>query len=220
VYNENPRKTVRISEDMHMEFLQDPNITYLLLAGGLIFAVLSLAAPGTGVLEVGAIAILAIAGWSIIAYNLPINVWALILLILGGVVFSIAVFRHKPWPLLILSIIAIVFGSAYLFRGEAWYIPAVNPFLATVIALLSGSFFWIAGRKVAEAALVRPTHDLDNLVGEIGKTMTPVHHGGSVQVASELWSARSEQPIRKDQSVRVIDRQGFTLLVEPFENEK
>jgi membrane-bound ClpP family serine protease len=38
-----------------MEFLQNPNVVYLLLAGGLIFAVLALVAPGTGVLEIGAV---------------------------------------------------------------------------------------------------------------------------------------------------------------------
>ena len=50
-----------------MEFLQNPDVIYLLLAGGLMFAVLALAAPGTGFLEIGAIFVLAIAGWGAIA---------------------------------------------------------------------------------------------------------------------------------------------------------
>ena len=35
-----------------MEFLLDPNVAYLLLAGGLIFAVLAILNPGTGLIEV------------------------------------------------------------------------------------------------------------------------------------------------------------------------
>ncbi len=60
-----------LQKETEMEFLQNPNITYLLLAGGLIFAVLALVSPGTGVLEIGALFILGLAGWGIAYYNLP-----------------------------------------------------------------------------------------------------------------------------------------------------
>ncbi len=203
-----------------MELLQDPNITYLLLAGGLMLAVLALAAPGTGFLEIGALFILAVAGWGVITYDLPINGWALAILILGAVLFTLAVFQHKPWPILAAAILAIVLGSVYFFRGEEWYIPAINPLLGVVVSVFSAGFFWIAGRKVAEAALVRPTHDLEGLIGQIGKAATDVSEAGSVQVASELWSASSEKPVTTGQTVRVIGRQGFTLLVEAIEPEK
>jgi membrane-bound serine protease (ClpP class) len=203
-----------------MELLQDPNITYLLLAGGLVLAVLALAAPGTGFLEIGALFILAVAGWGVITYDLPINWWAVALLILGAVMFALAVFRHKPWPLLAAAILSIVLGSVYFFQGEEWYLPAINPLLGVVVSVFSAGFFWIAGRKAAEAALVRPTHDLEGLIGQIGKAATDVHEAGSVQVASELWSASSEKHVSNGQTIRVIGRQGFTLLVEAVEPEK
>ncbi len=89
-------KVIREKKGCDMEFLQNPNITYLLLAGGLMLAVLALAAPGTGFLEIGALFILAVAGWGVITYDLPINWWALALLILGAVLFTLAVFRQSP----------------------------------------------------------------------------------------------------------------------------
>ena len=203
-----------------MEFLQDPNVIYLFLAGGFVFAVLALASPGTGFIELGALTVLGVAGWSIITYDLPINWWALILVVVGAILFAVAVILHKPWPLLAAAIFAVVLGSAYMFQGETWYLPAVNPFLAGTVALLTGGFFWIVGRKATEATLARPTHDLDGMIGQIGEAKTHVHQDGSVQVASELWSARSEKPIRENTRVRVIGREGFTLLVEALEHEK
>jgi membrane-bound ClpP family serine protease len=41
-----------------------------------------------------------------------------------------------------------------------------------------------------------------------------VHEDGSVQVAGELWSARSEDPIPAGAQVRVLRREGFVLVVE------
>lgn len=201
----------------HMDFLQNPNITYLLLAGGLVFAMLALAAPGTGVLEFGALFVLGLAGWGVATYNMPLNPWALPVLAAGMVLFFLAVRRPKQWYLLLISILAVMAGSAFLFRSQIWYIPAVNPFLAATVSVLSGGFFWIAARKVIEAASVRPVHDLDALVGAKGEAKTYISKEGSVQVAGELWSARSDQPIHSGAAVRVLEMDGFTLKVEAVE---
>ena len=197
-----------------MEVLQNPNVVYLLLAGGLIFALLALVSPGTGFLEVGVLFILALAGWSVIQYDLPINWWALFILLLGIVLFFMAIRKPKVWALLVVSILAIVIGSAFIFRSDVWYAPAVNPLLATIVSTLSGLFFWVAARKVIEARNIRPRHDLEALVGAIGEAKTRIHAEGSVQVAGELWSARSENPIPNGARVRVLSREGFILTVE------
>jgi membrane-bound serine protease (ClpP class) len=203
-----------------MEFLQNPNVVYVLLAGGLMFAVLALAAPGTGVLELGALFILGVAGWSIAYYNLPINWWAVLLLVTGSILFLLAVFKTKAWPLLAGAIVAIVLGSAFLFSGSPWFIPVVNPALAATVSILSGGFFWVVGRKSIQASLARPTHDLGGLIGKVGEAKTHIREEGTVQVESELWSARSETPVPSGQRVRVIAREGFTLLVEPIQEEQ
>jgi membrane-bound serine protease (ClpP class) len=200
-----------------MDFLQNPNITYLLLAGGLVFAMLALAAPGTGVLEILALFVLGLAGWGIAVYNLAVNAWALVVLLVGLVLFFLAVRRPKQWYLLVVSILAVVVGSAFLFRGQAWYIPAVDPILSIVVSVLTGGFFWIASRKVIEAASTRPVHDLGNLIGARGEAKTHILKEGSVQVEGELWSAHSDEPIHAGVEIRVLDRDGFILKVEAVE---
>ncbi|MCC6956741.1 MAG: hypothetical protein IT316_08105 [Anaerolineales bacterium] len=202
-----------------MDFLQDPNVVYVLMAGGLIAAVLSLASPGTGFLEIGALFIIGVAGWGIVNYGLPINWWALLLLAIGAVLFFLSVRRSRALPLLAASVLAIVLGSAFLFSADHWYIPAVNPVLASTVSVLSGGFFWIVGRKAIEASEARPTHDLEGLIGMTGEAKSRVYNEGSVLVNSELWSARSEQPIAEGAWVRVVGREGFTLKVEPVETQ-
>ena len=48
-----------------MDFLLDPNVAYLILLGGVLLAMLALAAPGTGLFEVGAFFCIALAGYAI-----------------------------------------------------------------------------------------------------------------------------------------------------------
>lgn len=201
-----------------MDFLGNPNVVYLLLASGLIFAVLALAAPGTGLLELGAVAALLVAGASIYIYSLPINTWAVVLLLAGLVLFVVAVYKARKWPFLLASILALVIGSAYLFSSGVWYLPAVNPLLAAVVSVLSGSFFWVAARKVIDADRTRPRHELEALIGVIGEAKTDVLAEGSVLAAGELWSARSEQLIPAGSRVRVVAREGFILQVEQVES--
>jgi membrane-bound ClpP family serine protease len=65
-----------------------------------------------------------------------------------------------------------------------------------------------------QAAHARPSHDLSTLVGQVGEAKTRIHAEGSVQVAGELWSARSEKSIPYGSPVKVIGREGFVLVVE------
>jgi membrane-bound serine protease (ClpP class) len=196
-----------------MEFLLDPNIAYLILAGGMMLAILAVLSPGTGLLELGALFALLLAGYSM--SQLPINLWAFLLLIVGVIPFLLAVRRSGQVIYLVISILAAIIGSTFLFRSEVWWLPAVNPFLAVVVSGLSGGFLWIVARKVLEAESARPTHDLGTLIGAFGEAKTDINGDGSVQVDGELWSAISHQRIERGARVRVVGREGFILEVEP-----
>lgn len=194
-----------------MDFLLDPNVAYLFLIGGVLLAMLALATPGSGLFEIGAFFSIALAGYAI--YNLSFNGWALFLLLLGVIPFVYALQRPKREPFLILSILLFIVGSVFMFPRTADQ-AGVSPLVAVVASALVAGFLWIAVRKSAEAAYVRPSHDLEGLVGQIGEAKTKVYDEGSVQVAGELWSARSEKPIPTGNPVRVIQRDGFVLIVE------
>jgi membrane-bound serine protease (ClpP class) len=194
-----------------MNFLLDPNIAYLLLLGGVLLAMLALAAPGTGLFEVGAFFSIALAGYAI--YNLSFNGWALILLALSIVPFVYAIQKPKRELYLVLSIFLLVIGSVFIFpraNGQS----AVNPIVAVVASGLVAGFMWLAVRKSIEASRAKLSHNLEGLVGQVGEAKTKVYEEGSVQVAGELWSARSEKSIPAGSSIRVVRREGFVLIVE------
>jgi membrane-bound ClpP family serine protease len=193
-----------------MDFLLDPNVAYLFLIGGVLLAMLALATPGTGLFEIGVFFCIALAGYAL--YNLSFNGWALALLMLGMVPFVYALQKPGREPFLILSILLLIAGSVFMFPRASG--QGVNPFVAVLTSILLAGFLWIAARKSVEASFARPSHDLGSLVGQIGEAKTKVHDEGSVQVAGELWSARSEKPIPTGSPVRVVQREGFILVVE------
>jgi membrane-bound serine protease (ClpP class) len=196
-----------------MDFLLEPNVAYLILVAGVMLGFMAIVSPGTGLFEVGAFFCLLLAGYAV--YNLSFNWWALVLLLLSLVPFIYAIQKPKRELFLSLSIVLLTVGSVFLFPHSEG-IMAVNPVLAIAASILMAAFLWVAVRKSMEASTIRPSHDLDALVGKVGEARTKVFDDGSVQVGGELWSARSETSIPAGSSIRVVRRDGFVVVVEPI----
>ena len=142
------------------------------------------------------------------------NPWALLLVVLSILaLFAALRARRLRLLLLVISILLLTGGSAFLFVDQKGF-PAVNPFLAGLVSILSGGFIWFAVDRVIQVQGSRPVNDPDALVNKIGEARTQIGNAGSVQVGSELWSARSETPIPVGSTVRILKREGFVLIVE------
>ena len=194
-----------------MELLLNPNLAYVLLVLGSVLLLLAIVTPGTGILEVGALFLLALAGYAV--FNLGFNLWALIVLVLSIIPFAYAMRKPKREIFLALSLLGVIIGSVYLFPGAGFW-PAVNPILAIVVSAVTAAFLWLVVRKAIQAHHAPPIHDLEKLIGQIGEAKTRVHEEGSVQVGGELWSAHCEKAIPAGSRVRVVSREGFILVVE------
>lgn len=199
-----------------MNLLFDPNVAYLILVIGFILGVLALFTPGTGILEAGVLIAIGFAGYAVI--SLPINLWALILLVVGVVPFLIAVRKYKRWVLLIPAILSIVIGSVFLFRTDSGT-PAVHPALASVVSVIAVVMLWLIARKGIEALKLTPAQDLGVLIGKTGEARTDIRFDGTIYVNGEEWTARSEKLIRKGSMAKVTGREGLSLLVEPVDNK-
>jgi len=197
-----------------MDFLLNPNVAYLFLLGGVLMAMLALATPGTGLFELGALFCIVLAGYGI--YNLSFHWWALALIILSVIPFIYSIQKPKREVYLGISIVILIIGSIFLFPSKTGG-PAVNLFIAFLSSISVAGFLWIAVGKSIQATHARPAHDLNALVGQVGEAKTKILEEGSVQVAGELWTARSENPIKAGASVRVVRREGFVLIVEKNE---
>ena len=195
-----------------MDFLLDPNFAYVILLAGIVLAFFSASTPGTGVGELSALFCLVLAGYA--AYNLSINWWALILLLLGVIPFILAVRYPTRWMVYLgISILLLVFGSIFLFASEDGLI-SVDPVLAIVSSAIVSVVLWYVLRKFIEVTSTRPMHDVDVLIGQTGTATSVVLKEGTVYVGGEEWSARSEQRISSGSNVRVVRREGFVLIVE------
>lgn len=197
-----------------MDILLNPNVAYLMLVAGFVLAILALFAPGTGLLEIAALFTLLLAGYGVA--QLPVNLWALVVLGLGVFPFLLALRKSGQLVFLAISILALVVGSSFLFRGEGW-LPAVDPLLALFVSVVTAVSFWWIGRKAIEAEQAKPSHDLGQLIGKVGEARTDILLEGSVQLAGELWAARSEKLIPDGSAVRVVGREGLILDVEKVE---
>ena len=197
-----------------MDFLLEPNIAYLILLGGILLSLMAIVTPGTGLFEVGAFFCLALAGYAV--YNLSFNWWAIVLLVLSVVPFIYSIQKPKRELYLGLSIALLVLGSVFLFAVDGWK-PPVNPFFALITSGLVSVILWVVVRKTVQVASARPTHDLELLMGLTGEARSNIHEEGSVYVAGEMWSARSNEHIPAGSSIRVVRREGFILVVEKID---
>ncbi len=195
-------------------FLESPlliNLLYLSLVAGFWLAAWAVVAPGTGFLEVMAIAVLVLAGLGMLV--VPLNTWAFGLLAVGIVLFVLSVWRKWTGVWLGLSAFALSLGSVFLFRPTGGG-PGVHPLLAAVVSLLTVGFFWLSLSKALEAYGASLAHDPEFVLGKVGEVRTAIDPIGSVYVSGELWSATAEESIPIGAPVRVTGREGLMLVVE------
>lgn len=195
-----------------MELILDPNVAYLLIVIGFVLTVFAILTPGTGIFEIGAVIVLGLAAWRVL--ELEINLWALIVLVAGIVPFIFAVRNKRRTLSLVLTLAAFVIGSAFLFRSDVWWRPAVHPVLAVVTSIAAGSLIWLMMSKVLEAESKSPAHDLGKLIGSVGEARTDIQIEGSVYLNGEMWAAESDVLIKAGSHVMVLSRNGFILKVE------
>ncbi|TFH36590.1 MAG: hypothetical protein E4G99_04625 [Anaerolineales bacterium] len=200
-----------------MTILESPllaNLLYLSLMAGVWFAALAIVSPGTGVLELLALVALALAGLGTAV--LPLNLWAVALLLIGGILFVISLKHEHPDIWLIVSALVLSAGSIFLFRIETGQI-AVHPLLAMAVSALTLGYFWFAIRKTVVAQRAGPSIDPGRVINQEAEVRTTLNPIGSVYALGELWTARAEKPLKPGTKVRVTGREGLVLNVEPLE---
>ena len=202
--------------------LLNPNVAYLLLVIGFTLAILAMLSPGTGLMEVGALFTLVMAGYIISA--LPFNGWAgiLFLLALGLLWAAIRLRPRRPWKTwatLAASLLLLMTGSAFLFEPVEGHM-AVSPLLIVPLSFMVTGLAWWMGRKTMEAIHSRQVFDIDRIAGMTGRTSSDIRGQGSVYVNGENWTATSPTFIPAGQPVRVIRRKGLLLEVEPISQQE
>jgi membrane-bound serine protease (ClpP class) len=198
-----------------LDRISDPNIAYILFLLGFAGLYFELSNPGAilpGVLG-GIFLILAFYAFQ----TLPVN-WAGLLLILFAVILFILEVKVTSFGILTIGgIVAMFLGSVMLFRRPATvFEPAMKISLQVIVlaTLATAAFFAFAVGLTVKAHRKQATTGREGMIGKVGIALTNLNPSGRVHVHGEIWQARSDTPIEKDQQVKVLAVSGLQLKVE------
>ena len=81
---------------------------------------------------------------------------------------------------------------------------------ASAVVEVAETYFWIrfSRRRRIQAGA-------ETLIGARAVVASPCRPAGQVRVQGELWRARCEAGAEAGETVRIVGREGLTLLVEP-----
>jgi len=199
-----------------LALITDPNVAFILLLVGVYGLIFEFLAPGTiapGL--IGAISLLV----ALYALNfLPINYAGAGLVLLGAVLMAAEVHIGAFGAIGVAGIVAFVLGAIMMFPQAPGF--ALSPWtIAQALVATAGLFLLVLGvvfrsrRRVVIAAMRA-------LLGAEGEAVSWQGQHGRVLVKGETykgktWRARAAVPLRPGASVKVIDRDGLVLVVEP-----
>jgi membrane-bound serine protease (ClpP class) len=210
---------VRVDMTRRQRFLSaiaHPQIAYLLLTLGALGLTIELWNPGAIVPGVvgGLSLLLAFFALQI----LPVNITGLLLILFG---LGLLILELKVPSFGILGIggtVSLLVGSIMLTR-ELPGLPGITVSLTFIVPVVLGlaAITLFLGRLALTARARPPTTGVEAMVGEEGRTRTPVapDAAGQVDVHGEIWRAYSREPLPAGARVRVVEVNGLTLLVEP-----
>ncbi len=197
-------------KDRLLDVISHPQIAYLLLLLGMMGIYFEISNPGAilpGV--IGGIAII-LAFFAL--QVLPINYAGLALMVLGVILF-IAEIKVTSYGLLSVGgIISLLLGSIMLIDNPTEYLKLSWQVVVPAVAMSAG-FFVFAVTMAIRARLKKPTTGIEGLVGSIGIAESDFRPDGQIAVHGEIWSAESDDKIRKGDKVEVTKVDKLRLIV-------
>lgn len=192
--------------------ITDPNVAYILMMLGVYGLFFELWNPGyvlPGVVG-GICLLLALYAFQV----LPVN-YAGLGLILLGVVFMVAeAFMPSFGALGVGGVVAFAVGSIILLDTGVEGYDVAWQLIAVVTVMSSAVLFGIVtlamrarGRAVVSGG--------EHMIGAGGVALDGFTEQGWVQVYGERWQARTRAALAPGQRIRVVARDGLTLIVEP-----
>jgi len=186
-----------------------PDLIYLGLTLGLWLGVTATIVPGTGLLELLALA--GISGSLLLLGGMPVHWPGVLLLVAGVTAFMLLPFLWRPRHALLTTggLALQAAGGLLMFPGQP-----VSPLLIGLSVGLSLLYWRYALLPVlGRVRKAPPAGAFDNFHGERGRVVRALDPVGTVQLRGELWSATSEQPLATGEQVIVVGRVGLSLQV-------
>jgi membrane-bound serine protease (ClpP class) len=184
-----------------LNLISDPNVAYILMLLGFYGLFFELTNPGSifpGVMG-GICLILAFYAFQ----TLPVNYAGLLLIILAIILFVLEIKIVSHGVLTIGGIISMVIGSIMLFESPAPFMKLSLYVILPAVVITTLFFTLIIGLAV-KAHRRKPVTGPEGLLGAEGVASTDItKDGGMVLLHGERWAAYSDEPISKNEKVKV-----------------
>lgn len=194
--------------------LAHPQIAYLLLTLGMLGLTIELWSPGTAIPGVvgGICLLLAFFALQIV----PVGIAGVLLVVLGMILLVLELTVPSFGVLGIGGIISLLLGSVMM----TLQVPGVEVNYGFLVAMVlaTAAIVLFLGRLGLRAQRLRTTTGGEGLIGLSGRVRTAIDPDtpGQVDVRGEIWRARSLSALTPGTPVRIVAREGLTLMVEPY----
>ena len=198
-----------------LAFISDPSVAYMLMLLGFYGLFFELTNPGTIFPGVTGAIFLILAFYSF--QTLPVNYAGLLLIILALVLFILEIKIISHGLLTIGGIISMVIGSLMLFESPA---PFLRLSLSLILpAVIVTALFFTATFRLAYRAFMRKTlTGGEGLIGLEGKALSDItKESGTAALRGEIWSATSDDIIKKGDRIEVVSLSGLKIKVKKKE---
>lgn len=197
-----------------LERVVDPNLTFVLLALGTLALLVEFASPGIGAGGITGVILLLLAGFSLSL--LPTTLVGLALLALAAGLFVAELFVPGTGVMAAGGSVALVLAGLFLFDDTSGLAVSRAVLIPVAGVVLVGS---IALAVTVRNAQSQPRRlDDDQLFDAVTEVLVAHGDQGQVMLRGERWHVRTDEPpLAPGMLVRIIDRDGLTLLVEPEE---
>ena len=193
--------------------LDSPWVAYFLFVVGLLLIVFEFFTAGVGI--AGFIGACALVGACFGFSHLPVEYWAVGLLMLGvfGLAIDVQAGGLGVWTFI--GGASLVAGSLWLYGGSS----QLDPNWWVLVLVIAGAIVFMLSGMTAmiRARFSTPTIGREELIGEMGAAVADIDPDGVVRVRDALWRARTNRatPIHNGDAVRVVSVEGVVLEVEP-----
>ena len=198
-----------------LDFISDPNISFILLTIGGLGLVIELFNPG--LIAPGVVGVIALILAFLALGNLPVN-WAGVAFILAAIVLGILESQVAGFGVLgIGAIVSFIVGGLVLFGGASPTMPSVSVNLwlvGSIAGALSLALLYVV-RSIYQSRREGGAATVPALVGATGTVISGLAPRGVVRVGSETWTAVSEDGtvIPVGETVRIVGVDGLILTV-------
>ncbi len=204
-----------------LRIISDPMIAYLLFTLGVYGVIFGFFTAGYEGEIIGCILLIL----GLIGLGFYIDLLTLILITLGGVLIFVEMREPGLQFFGPAGIICLSVGTLFLLRFDParWLISPewYQPFMLIVIALVAilTVLSALVLYKIVKAKKKQPA--TLEFIGGIGRTIDEIgpEKIGFIRFHGEYWKACSDTIIKPNQKVKILAKEGLTLIVEPIEED-